>query len=105
LEEALEPFVSDMKRHLEMELEEPARQFCQGILLGLYRVRDGGESDILGWVPDFPGEAAENTLELWSETGGAGRESAPAKKGRRRLSGDFVRENMPDWEWLLKPRR
>jgi hypothetical protein len=105
LEEALEPFVSDMKRYLEMELAEPARQFCQGILLGLYRVRDGGENDILGWAPDFPGEAAENTLEVWSETGGAGRESAAAKKGRRRLSADFVRENMPDWEWLLTPGR
>jgi len=101
LEEAVEPFVSDMKRYLEMDLEDQARQFCQGILLGLYRVRDSGNNDILNWAPDFPGEAAANALEVWSETGGAEREGAPAKK-RRRLSPDFVREHMPDWDWVLK---
>jgi hypothetical protein len=30
LEEALEPFVNDMKRHLEMGLEDQAAQFCTG---------------------------------------------------------------------------
>jgi hypothetical protein len=104
LEEAVEPFISDMKRYLEMELEDQARQFCQGILLGLYRVRDGSENDILGWAPDFPGEAAANVLKDWSQTGGAEREGAPVKKRRRRLSPDFVREHMPDWDWVLKPR-
>ena len=103
LDEALEPFVTDMKRYLEMGLEDQARQFCQGILLGLYRVRDGGENDILGWVPDFPAEAAADALKVWSETGGTAREGAQAKKRRRRLSPDFVREHMPDWEWVLKP--
>jgi hypothetical protein len=103
LEEAVEPFVNDMKRYLEMGLEDQAWPFCQGILAGLYRVRDGGENDILNWVPDFPGEAATNALKVWSETGGAEREGAPAKKRRRGLSPAFVREHMPDWDWLLKP--
>ena len=92
-----------MKRRLEMGLEDQASQFCQGILLGLYRVRDGRENDILNWVPDFPGEAAANALKVWSETGGAERGSAPVKKIRRRLSRDFVRGHLPDWDWLLKP--
>ncbi len=102
LEEALEPFVSDMKRRLEMGLEDQASQFCQGILLGLYRVR-ASENDILNWAPDFPCEAAGDVLEVWCETSGSDRGSAPAK-GRRRLSPDFVREHVPDWDWLLKPR-
>ena len=54
-----------------MKLEAPARQFCHGILLGLYRVRDSGGNDILNWAPDFPGEAAANVLEVWSERGAA----------------------------------
>jgi len=57
-------------RRLEMELEAQAAQFCQGILLGLFRVRDGGENDILNWVPHFPGEAAANALKCGGETGG-----------------------------------
>ena len=102
LEEALEPFVNDMKRHLEMGLEDQASQFCRRILLGLYRLRDGRENDILNWAPDFPGEAADNVLEVWRETSGSDRGSASAK-GRRRLSPDFVREHVPDWDRLLKP--
>jgi hypothetical protein len=102
LEEALDPFINDMKRYLEAGLEDQACQFCQGILLGLYRIRNS-ENDILNWAPDFPGEAAGNALEVWSETGGSEHGGAPAKKGRRRLSPDFVREHVPDWDWLLKP--
>jgi hypothetical protein len=104
LDEAVEPFVSDMKRYLEMKLEAPARQFCHGIVLGLYRVRDSG-NDILGWAPDFPGETAANVLEVWSERGAAEGGGAPAKKRGRRLSAAFVREHMSDWGGLLKPRR
>ncbi len=33
LEEAVEPVLSEMKRYLEIELEEQAREFCHGILL------------------------------------------------------------------------
>ena len=102
LEEAVEPFVGDMKRYLEIGLEDQARQFCQGVLLGPYRVRDGRDNDILNWSPDFRREAAGNALEVWSETGWADREGAPAKKRRRRLSPDFVREHMPNWDWVLK---
>ena len=101
LEEALDPFIDDMKRYLEAGLEDRACQFCQGILLGLYRVR-GGENDILNWAPDFPGDAAGNVLKVWRETSGSDRGSAPAKR-RRRLSPDFVREHVPDWDWLLDP--
>jgi len=36
-----------------MGLEDQASQFCRGILLGLYRVRDGRENDILNWCRTF----------------------------------------------------
>jgi hypothetical protein len=38
---------------------------------------------------------------LWmSATGG---ERAPAKRNQRRLSSEFVREHVPDWDWVLRP--
>ena len=97
LEKAVEPFVGNMKRYLELELEERARELCQGILLGLYRVRDGRKNDILNWASDFPGEAAGHALEVWSEASQAG------GPGCRRLSRDFVAEHIPEWEWVIQP--
>jgi hypothetical protein len=65
LEETLEPFVEDMKRHLDLGLEAEALEICKGVVLGCYRLseREGGE--VLEWAPDFPGEAAGNVLEAW----------------------------------------
>ncbi len=93
LEEAVEPFRDDMKRYLELGLEEQARELCQGILLGLYRVRGGEKNDVLNWAPDFPGEAAGHAFEVWSQTTPAG------KSGKRRLPRSFVAEYIPEWEW------
>ncbi len=94
LEEAVEPFVDDMKRYLELGLEKQAQELCQGILLGLYRVRDGNQNDILGWASDFPGEAAGHAFEVWSEA---------SPKGRQQLPPDFVAEHIPEWKWAAKP--
>jgi len=105
LEEAVEPFVSEMKRYLEMGLDAQAQDFCQGILLGLYRVRDGGGNDILNWASDFPAEAAGNALDDWAKVAGAEAEGAPARRKPRQLPRDFVEEHMPDWGWVLKPGR
>jgi hypothetical protein len=97
LEEAVEPFMEDMKRYLELGLEEQALELCQGILLGLYRVRDGEKNDILGWAPDFPGEAAENAFKAWSHAVAAG------ESGSRRLPRSFVAEHIPEWQWTAGP--
>lgn len=97
LEEVVKPFIDDMKRYLELGLEEQARELCQGILLGLYRVRDGCENDVVGWSPDFPAEMAGQALEAWSEANRAG------GQGGRQLSGDFVAEHIPEWNWVIKP--
>ncbi len=102
LEEAVEPFVGEMKRYLEMGLEDQAREFCQGILLGLYRVRDGGHSDVLGWSPDFPAEAAGNALEVWMSPAGAKGKGARAKTKPRQFPPGFAKEHLPDWGWVLK---
>lgn len=103
LEEAVEPFISDMKRYLDMGLEDQARQFCQGILLGLYRVRDGSNNDILSWAPDFPEEAAGDALQVWMAPAGADGDAAPAKGTSRHFPPGFAKEHLPDWEWVFKP--
>ena len=96
LEEAVQPFVDDMKRHLELGLEEQALDLCQGILLGLYRVREKSDDDILNWAPDFPAEKAGDALGVWANFGRTGR------KAGRRLPPEFVAEHIPEWKWVLQ---
>lgn len=96
LEEAVTPFVDNMKRYLEIGLEGQARLLCQGIVLGLYRVRGGG-NDILSWAPDFPAEEAGFVLDAWGKGGKTG------EKGGRQLSRDFTNEHIPEWQWAAKP--
>jgi len=96
LEETLEPFVEDLERHLELGLEAEALEICKGLVLGCYRLskREGG--NVLGWAPDFPGEAAGHALGLWY-TG----TDAPKSRGTRRnkrlwLPPDFL-SLVPKW--------
>jgi hypothetical protein len=65
LEETVEPFLEDMKRHLELGLEAEALEISKGLVLGCYRLNERAGGDVLGWAPDFPQEAAGNALEAW----------------------------------------
>jgi len=101
LEETLEPFVEDLKRHLELGLEAEALEICKGLVLGCYRLseREGGE--VLGWAPDFPGEAAGNALEVWYT--GAGDPKNRKRGGRKRpsLAPDFL-SLIPKWVPMIE---
>jgi hypothetical protein len=54
-----------MKRQLELGLEAEALEICKGLVLSCCRVSERAGGDVLGWAPDFPGEAAGNPLEVW----------------------------------------
>jgi hypothetical protein len=80
LEEALEPFREDMKRHLELGLETEALEICKGLVLGCHRLSERAGGDVLGWAPDFPGEAAGHALEVWYSGG----DDPKNRKGRKK---------------------
>jgi len=93
LEEALDPFLEDMKRQRDLGLEREALEICKGVVLGLYRLREV-QGDFLGWAADFPAEAAEDTVDAWSvgEQGSGKRRTFPP---------DFVKEHVPEWQSLI----
>ncbi len=98
LEEAVEPFVSDMKRQIELGLESEALEFCKGVVLGLYRAEHGKEGELAQWAPDFPAEAAGNTIQIWL-TGDL------LKKAARRpglaIPQEFVERFVPEWRDMI----
>jgi hypothetical protein len=88
LQEAIEPQVSELKRHLALGLKKEALAICQGLILGFYRVRSGEGGDVLGWAPDFADQAASNVLKQWRAAGGPS------------LPPDFVAQHVPEWPWV-----
>jgi hypothetical protein len=102
LEEALEPFLGNMRRYLDLGLEKEALEVCKGIVLGLYRVRNETENDVLGWATDFPAEAAGDAVAGWLSGGGqkaAG--GSPASK-RRVFPQEFMDAHVPEWRESLQ---
>ena len=96
LEETVEPFRADMKRHLELGLEGEALEICQGLVLGCYRLSEQGGGDVLGWAPDFPAEAAGHVLEVWYFGTDAPRRGEARRKQRPSLAPEFL-NLVPKW--------
>jgi hypothetical protein len=98
LQEAVDPFLADMKRQMELGLEREALEVCKGVLLGLYRIRDTRGDELLGWAEDFPAEAAAQAVrEL------AGRRNPKTTKATPmpRPDGAFIDRHVPEWRELI----
>lgn len=101
LEEAVEPFLEDMKRQIGLGLKAQALEICKGIVLGMYRVRKETNDGVLGWAPDFPAEAAADAVGSWR--GGVAKREA-TKRGPRtppEFPQDFVARFVPEWDSLI----
>lgn len=98
LEEAVEPFVSDIKRRIELGLESEALEICKGVALGLYRVEHGKEGELAQWAPDFPAEAAGNAIRTWLT--GDLLKKAPRRKGLA-FPQQFVDRFVPEWRDMI----
>jgi hypothetical protein len=95
LGEALDPFLEEMKRHIELGFEAAATETCAGIVLGLYRCRDKGSDRLLGWAEDFPAETAGEAVATLAH------ESAAKHKRSWRLPGAIV-DQVPDWADMVR---
>lgn len=102
LEEAVEPFVENMKRHLSLGLDEEAFEICKGIVLGLYQCRNESGDEFLDWASDFPAEAAGNAVSDWIGAGKPGPSVKPHGRNRALLLREFVDEHVPEWEWITQ---
>jgi hypothetical protein len=96
LEETVQPFLDDMKRHLALGLEAEALEICKGLVLGCYRLSERAGGDVLGWAPDFPGEASGNALEVWSTGADHSKRRDIGRKKRPSLPPDFL-SMVPKW--------
>ena len=96
----MEPYLDDLKRHLELGLEAEALAVCKGLVLGCYRLSEREGGDVLGWAPDFPAEAAGNALEIWSTGADDHQSRGTQRKKRPPLPPDFL-SMIPKWIPLI----
>ena len=88
LQEAIDPFVDDLRRCISLGAETAAVETCRGIVVGLYRVRGKNPDAVLGWAQDFPVEAAAQAVSILSAAGrGVRRWSLPRE----------IEREVPDW--------
>jgi len=95
LEEVVDPFLEEMKRHIDLGFEAAATGTCAGIVLGLYRCRGENSDQVLGWVEDFPTETAGHAMATLAR--------ASILKHRRswRLS-DAIVDQVPEWAGMIR---
>lgn len=99
LQEAVDPFLSDMKRQMELGLEKEALEICKGVVLGLYQIRDSGGDELLGWAEDFPAEAAADAVRVLARGGQEG--VAGTRRARPPFDQAFVDKYVPEWSDLI----
>jgi hypothetical protein len=99
--EAVEPFIEELERRIDLERWKDASALCQGILLGLHRVSQRAERFLDDYAPDSLEETASLAVELWSE----GLKEAAAKTGGKEGARDamrrFVSRALPGWSAFL----
>ena len=68
IEEELQPFVEQAKSYHELDMREQERDYCAGVILGLYRYEKESKSEFRNWSEDLPLDSAGCLLDEWRET-------------------------------------
>jgi hypothetical protein len=92
-EEALEPFVQEMQRLLDLKMHQEAKLYCMGILKGIYQYEEDSGSEFKDWASDVPGESFGYILREWGKNGN--------KKDKKEMK-NFIKKECPSWsEWAI----
>jgi hypothetical protein len=69
LDEALEPFLRDLERRAALGIRTATVELAVGILLGLYKCRDGASETLLEHSPDYATERASQVMDQCAKLG------------------------------------
>ena len=89
MEEELQPFVDQAKRYHELDMLRQERDYCEGVILGLYRYEKESKSEFRNWSEDLPLDSAGWLRDEWRERN--------ADKAMRDTMDEFIRERCPEW--------
>ena len=67
-EDALEPYMDELKKYQKLSMHADANNYCKGILKGIYRYDKESNSEFKDWATDAPGENFESVRDKWKES-------------------------------------
>jgi len=88
-EDALEPYMDELKKYLELSMHADAKNYCKGILKGIYRYDKESNSEFKDWATDAPGENFEFVLNEWEK-------SCKDKRDVKDVE-DYIKKHFSDW--------
>ena len=91
-EEALEPFVKELYRLLDLKMHQEAKLYCMGILKGIYQYKEDSGSEFKDWATDVPGESFGDVLNEWKKRNSNNKDKNEMK--------DFISNECPNWSKL-----
>jgi len=88
-EEALEPYIDELRKCQKLEMDEEAKLHCMGILKGIYKFKKEATTEFQDYAADDPHTYFIQVFEEW-------------KKGNKNLKNldemnEFVKKNFPKW--------
>jgi len=89
VEEALEPFLQEMRRLLDLRMRHEAKLYCIGILKGIYQYEKDSGSEFKDWATDIPGESFGAILDEWKERNSNKKDGKEMKR--------FISDQCSDW--------
>lgn len=91
--EALDPFDVEMKRLIDLNMDEESKLYCMGVLKGIYRYGKESNSDFKDWIVEVPEEFFREFLDKWAK----GRNDEDKKEMI-----EFIEKECPEWaSWAL----
>ena len=88
-EQALAPFMDELRKYQELSLATEARSYCMGILKGIYRFEKESTSEYKDWAEDAPHESFKTVLADWKKACNNQKDVDKMKA--------FIEENCPGW--------
>ncbi len=88
-EEALEPYIDDLRKCQKLSMDEKAKLHCMGILKGIDQFEREGTTEFKDWAVDAPHENFMQVFEEW-------RNENTNPKNLDEMD-EFIKRNFPKW--------
>ncbi len=95
LEELLQRYIDRVKKYHEIGMAQQSREYCMGVLQGIYEFDHRSKSQFKEWAMDVPSECFGALLSDWRR--GCSQKDDLVKMNK------FISKNCPEWaRWAVK---